>query len=248
MNTLISPLSRALAQFDDPIFRGVVWRCALWSIACFAALHAGTHWIVNRLVDMEGFLFWMVHILGALAASVLAMWLFVPVAAAIGALYFDRIANAVERRWYPWLPPPNGAPLTVQLWDGLALGLRILGLNVVGLIAAVLLPGVGLFIGWGIAAYALGRGLFVAVAMRRMDAGMAKKLYRRTRGPVLTVGGVIALAAWLPLVNLLIPVIGVAAMVHLLDIVMPRGEGERAGFRQAPDKWPPSDGQYPGGG
>jgi CysZ protein len=220
MNILIAPLSRAVAQFDDPVFLGVLGRGILWSIACFAALHVGAIWIVHRTLELHGILAWVVDILGSVAASVLAMWLFVPVAAAIGTLYFDRIANAVERRWYPWMPPPEGAPLTAQIWDGLAVGVRILLLNAVGLILTVTLPGIGLFLAWGIAAYAIGRGLFVAVAMRRMDRETAKSLYRRTRGPVLLVGGAIALIAWLPLVNLLIPVLAVAAMVHLLDIVM----------------------------
>src|SRR6185312_2432195 len=39
MNMLLSPLIRALSQFDDPIFLGVLARSVAWSIACFIALH-----------------------------------------------------------------------------------------------------------------------------------------------------------------------------------------------------------------
>jgi uncharacterized protein involved in cysteine biosynthesis len=103
------------------------------------------------------------------------------------------------------------------MWDGLALGLRILALNVAALLLALLLPGVGLLLGWAIGAYAIGRGLFVAVAMRRMDRRDAEQLYQLRRTEVLVQGGALAAAACLPLVNLLIPVIGVACMVHVLD-------------------------------
>ena len=132
-------------------------------------------------------------------------------------MYIERIALAVERRYYPWLPPPQGAPVLHQVWDGLALGLRILLLNCLALALALVLPGIGLLLGWAIAAFAIGRGLFVAVAMRRMPRPAAAALYRRIRPAVLVQGGALALAAYVPLLNLLIPVIGTAAMVHVLD-------------------------------
>jgi uncharacterized protein involved in cysteine biosynthesis len=49
---------------------------------------------------------------------------------------------------------------------------------------------------------------------------MAESLYRGSRGLVLTQGGVLALAAYIPMLNFLIPVIGTAAMVHILDMAL----------------------------
>jgi uncharacterized protein involved in cysteine biosynthesis len=71
-----------------------------------------------------------------------------------------------------------------------------------------------------IASYAIGRGLFVAVAMRRMSRSTAESIYFQCRGVVLAQGGVLALAAYIPLFNLLIPVLGTAAMVHILDMAL----------------------------
>jgi uncharacterized protein involved in cysteine biosynthesis len=135
----------------------------------------------------------------------------------ISTLYIDRIAAAVERRHYPALPPARGAPLLVQLWDGISIAARILLLNVMALIAAVVLPGAGLILAWLIGGYAIGRGLFAAVAMRRMPRPAAAMLYRRARPVVMTQGCILALAGYIPLLNLLIPVIGTAVMVHVLD-------------------------------
>lgn len=216
---MLTPLSRALAQLDDPVFLGVLWRSLAWSAACFIALAAGSAWAVDRLLAVPGLWAWLVTLLSAVGAALLAFWLFLPVAAVIGTLFFDRIADAVERRFYPARPPGRPASLASQAWDGLALGLRILGLNVVALALALLLPGVGLLLGWAVGAYAIGRGLFVAVAMRRMDRREAEALYVRHRAEVLAQGAALAAAAYLPLANLLIPVIGVAAMVHVLDRV-----------------------------
>jgi CysZ protein len=221
---LFQPFIRAVSQFDDPTFRGVLFRSIAWSVACFAALHIGAVWIIHRVLELHGWLAWAADILGSVAASILALWLFLPVAAAIGTMYFDRIARSVENRFYPWLPPPNGASFIEQAWDGVAVGLQVLALNIVALILAFILPGIGLILGWMIAAYAIGRGLFVAVAMRRMPRAIAESLYRANRGLVLAQGAILALAAYIPIMNLFIPIIGVAAMVHVLDMALTAGE------------------------
>ena len=214
------PVARAIGQLDDPAITGVLLRSLAWSITCFAALHVGAIWIIHRMLALHGWLAWGADVLGSVAASLLALWLFLPVATAIGMMYFDRIAASVERRYYPWLPPPAGASVLEQVWDGVAVALKVLALNVLALILAFILPGIGLILGWMIAAYAIGRGLFVAVAMRRMPRRMAEALYRSSRGVVLTQGAILALAAYVPVLNLLIPIVGVAAMVHVLDMAL----------------------------
>lgn len=214
------PFIRAVSQFDDPAFHGVLWRSIAWSVGCFAALHAGSVWALNHLLALHGWLAWTVGIVGSIAASVLAFWLFIPVAVAIGTLYFDRIAAAVERRFYPWLTPPRGASVWEQTWDGIAVAIRVLMLNIVGLVLVLLLPGIGLLLGWLIATYAIGRGLFVAVAMRRMPRRMAESLYRAHRWTVLIQGAILALTGYIPILNLLLPILGVAAMVHTLDMAL----------------------------
>ncbi|HVY17402.1 MAG TPA: EI24 domain-containing protein [Rhodopila sp.] len=213
------PVARALSQTNDPVFIGVLWRSVAWSVACFAALHVLAIWGVHQLA-LPAWAAWLGDILGTVGASLLAMWLFLPVAAAIGMLYFERISRAVEARFYPHLPPPEGASLSIQAWDGVVVALKVLALNVVALVLALLLPGIGWLLGWIIAAYAIGRGLFVAVAMRRMPRPVAESVYGRNRSPVLAVGAILALAAYVPLVNLLIPIIGTAAMVHLMDQII----------------------------
>lgn len=219
MSELFSPLLRALDQLGDRAFLGVLLQSVAWSAVCFILLYAASLWGMQRLLHLHGMLAWAADVLGTVGASLLAFWLFLPVAAVIATVYIDRIARAVEHRYYPWLPPAPGAPIGAQLADGINLVVRILLLNILALILA-LIPGIGFALGWAIAAYAIGRGLFVAVAMRRMPRPAAMALYRRSRGAVLAQGGIIALAAYIPLLNLLIPLIGTAAMVHVLDRVL----------------------------
>jgi uncharacterized protein involved in cysteine biosynthesis len=222
---VLSPLARALGQLDDPVLLGVLWRSLLWSAVCFVALHFVAIGAVHHFLRLHGWIGWIADVLGSIGASLLALWLFLPVAAMIGTLYIERIARAVEGRYYPTLPPAHGAPLTSQLWDAASVGWRILLLNLLALVAALILPGIGLVLAWLIGGYAIGRGLFVAVAMRRMSRPAAEALYRGARGVVLAQGCTLALAAYVPILNLLIPVVGTAAMVHVLDRAMTTAPG-----------------------
>ena len=222
MTPLLLPLTRALSQLADPALLGVVWRSVLFSAFCFAIILVGTIGAVHHFVTAGGILTWALDALGSIAAAVLAMWLFLPVAATIGTLYFERIARAVERRFYPSLPPAQPAPVLDQLLIGLGVGLRVLGLNVLALLLTLFFPGIGLPIGWAVASWAMGRGLFVAVAMRRLNRPDAEALYRAVRPIALAQGGAMAAAAYFPLLNLLIPVVGTAAMVHVLDLALTR--------------------------
>jgi len=220
MPGLFFPMAMALGQLDDPVFLGVLVRSLAWAGACFIALHAAVVWAIHDLLVLPDWLRWIADIAATLGGSLLALWLFLPLAAVIGTLYVDRIAGAVEHRHYPLLPPARGAPLLAQLREAVGIGGRILLLNVLALLAALILPGVGLVLAWLIGGYALGRGLFAAVAMRRMSRPAAQAWYRRLRPLVLAQGCILAFAGYLPILNLLIPLVGIAAMVHVLAQAM----------------------------
>jgi CysZ protein len=210
---------RALRQLDDPEFLGVIARAVGWTALVFALLH----WAAGELIRqwMAGFetltayvtvTVWAAH----LGVSFLSMWLFVPLAGGIAALYADRIAAAVERRYFPALPPVGAAPWGDQAREAIGIGVGLALMTGFGLLLAVLVPGLGLLLGWLITGYALGRGLFVTVAIRRMDRLAAIRVYQANRWAVLGPGLLIAAAFWLPLANLLAPVIATAAMTHVL--------------------------------
>ena len=217
---VVSPLLRALAQLDDPVFVGVVLRSVALSVLAFLAVVAAVVWGVDQAVAWPGWPAWMAYLAAAASgfgAAVLSVYLFVPAALLVATFYIDRVADAVDRRFYPGLPRPQGAPLAVQAWDGAVLGLQVLAWQLVALVLLVTLPGVGLLLGWFVTGWAIGRGLFVAVAMRRMGRAEALRLYDGLRLTVLVQGAALAAASLVPVVNLFVPVLGTAAMVHVLN-------------------------------
>ena len=240
----VSPTLLAIGQLDDPAFLGAVARSVGWALAALVGLGAvlalgGARVAADLAAEwprMVGAAEWVAGLAGAAGAALLGLFLFVPLATAIATLFVDRVAEAVERRHYRDLPPGAPASLAAQAWDGLALGLLVLAMQVLALVVSVLLPGLGLALGWFVAAWAIGRGLFMAVALRRCDRATALALYARRRWAVLVQGGLVAAAGLVPGLNLVAPVLGLAAMVHVLGRDAPFGQriGPRIGLSGRP--------------
>lgn len=214
------PLTRALAQLDDPAFLGVLFRSLLLTLGAFAAVAVLIAWALESVIgaqDVGGDLSWLLGgVGGSVLTGALAFYLFLPITAVVASLFVDSVATAVERRWYPELPPAAPAPLSAQVWDGVALGLRVLAWQALALILSFFSAGLAAVIGWAVAAWAVGRGLFVAAAMRRMSRSAASELFARERGRVMLQGALVAAGSLLPVLNLAVPVLATAAMVHVL--------------------------------
>lgn len=217
MLLLAAPL-RALTQFDDRDFLAVTWQSVGWAVLSLVGLGALMVWGGSALAPQGGWLGWLGGVAGGVGAAVLAFYFFLPLATVIASLFVDRVANAVEHRFYPGLPPAAPAPIAAQVWDGLALGARVLGLQVVTLLLLLTpLAPIAAPLGWIVAAWSVGRGLFVAVAMRRLGRGAAVAQYRHQRGAVLAQGALMTVGSLVPVLNLFVPVLGTAAMVHVLQ-------------------------------
>ncbi len=222
---MFQPLARAIAQLDDPVFLRVALKSVLLSAALFAALVAAVAWWLGLHAGLHGMLAGVLAFLGGTGAVLAGAWLFVPAAIGIATLFTGEVSVAVERRYYPSLPQLLPAPLADQVWDGIALGAQVLLLQLLALLLAIVLPGMGLLLGWAISGWAIGRGLFVAVAMRAMSRTEARRLCARRWAPVVGSGLVLAFGAHVPLLNLLVPVLGTATMVHVLQSAPPHLRG-----------------------
>jgi CysZ protein len=211
---MISPALRAIGQLDDPALLGAILLSVAASAVAFVALGGLAAWAFQAWVMADGL--WLGSLLGLVLAVAAGLMLFVPVTVVIASLFADQVAAAVEHEHYPGLPAAQPASLAAQVWDGLALGLRVLLMQLLALALSLLIPGFGLLAGFAIAAWAMGRGLFLAVAMRRMTRAQATIAYRRRRWRVLGQGALVAAAAMVPIVNLIAPVLGIGVLVHVL--------------------------------
>jgi CysZ protein len=216
---------KAIGQFPDPPIQRVVWRGLFYSAILFCALVAAAWWLfaATKAFDI-GWLEWMADALGWGAAVIAAIILFPGAVLTILSLMLEDIARAVERRHYPALPPAREQPVSEALIAGLRLSAAVMVWNILAL-PLYLIPGINVFVFYGLNGYLLGREYFELVAYRRLDAAAAKALWRARRMRLWTGGAVIALLMSIPLVNWLMPVIACAFMLHLFEGMRGRVEG-----------------------
>lgn len=213
---MIAPLVLALRQIGDRAFLGPLLKGLGSALLVFVGLVAVAAWGAEALAGGSGWLAGAAAALGGLLALGLGIWLFVPVMLAVVGLFLDPVAEAVERRFYPGLPPARGTGLAAQVRYNLWFGLRLVVLSLAALPFAFAVPPVGTALLWMVSAYGLGHGLFEGVAQRRMSVEEARASRRQREARVLGIGAVLAAIALIPGLNLLVPVLGTAAMTHVL--------------------------------
>jgi CysZ protein len=215
---------RALGQLGDRRFRRVVLLGALLALALLVAVYAGflqlVWWLTPESIDLPivGPVSGVETLLGW--ASLLLMigfsvFLMVPVASAFTGLFLEDVVDAVEDRHYPGLPPA-----TAQRWaEALLQSMNFLGLVIVVNAGALMVyPFVGPAIPlvfWSVNGFLLGREYFTMVAQRRMPKAEVAAMRRRHRGKLWLAGTLMAAPLSIPLVNLLVPVLGVATFTHI---------------------------------
>lgn len=226
---LAQSLSRTFAQLPDPKFRNTL----LKSLALTLVLFTLVIMAALQLLPDDGFFspdsFWFEWMADALnwligASAVLTMlailvFTFSQVSTLISSFFLDDVADAVERRFYPDAP----ASRDVGVGEAVGVSLKFLGvtlaLNIVVLplyILALIFPPLFLFIFYGLNGYLLSREYFELVSLRQMDPKASARLRKAHRGTVFVAGVVIAFAVTIPIVNLAVPILATAFMVHVL--------------------------------
>ena len=221
---LIGDIALALGQIFDRRFLSVLLRGILISVLLLAAITWGVLWMVTLLPDSLGTLPWIgeltipeigVQGLALGAMLLLSIVLMFPVAAVFVGFFLDEIAEAVERRHYPHLPPARTVGWIPGLLSALRFGGVVVLANLLALVLYLISGPLAPFVFYLVNGHLLGREYFTVVAERRMPSAEAHALRRRNAARV-TLGGVaMAVPLSIPVVNLLVPVLGVAAATHL---------------------------------
>jgi len=215
---------RALGQLGDRRFRRVLLLGVLLALALLAGFYAAflqlIWWLtpdsieipfVGPVTGIDTLLGW-----GSLLVMLaLSVFLMVPVASVFTGLFLEDIVDAVEDRHYPALPPATPLPWA----EALRQSVNFLGVVLaVNLGALFLYPFVGPFtpvLFWTVNGFLLGREYFTLVALRRLPPVEAAALRRRNGLRLWAAGTLMAAPLSIPVVNLVVPVLGVATFTHL---------------------------------
>ena len=228
---ILTPFFKALGQMGDRRFRRVLWLGLLLTIALLVAAYAGFLWVLDawlgETVTLPGGheIRWLDDLLtfsSVFLMLALSVFLMVPVASAITSMFLDEVAQAVEDRHYPHLPPVPGVPFYDALKDTVNFLGVIIAANVVALFVYAFFPLAAVFIFWALNGFLLGREYFTLAAMRRIGRPAAKVLRRKHAGTIWIAGILMAMPLSVPLINLVIPILGAATFTHIFHALNDR--------------------------
>jgi CysZ protein len=137
-----------------------------------------------------------------------------PVSFLVAGVFFDELAEVVERDIVPAVPIGRGPSLSDAAWLVAKFVVAAIFVNLLALVL-LLVPVVNLVAFFGANAYLLGRGYFEFAALRYWRLADVHRLRRRHTLEIFLAGLFIAALAAVPVVNLLTPLFGTALMVRV---------------------------------
>jgi uncharacterized protein involved in cysteine biosynthesis len=213
---------KALKQLSDPKLKGVLMAGILGTLGLEIAL-----WVVLwqgvgllHLFQWE----WLdttLDVGALLVVMVASLWFFPAVATVVVGFFLERVAHAVEEAHYPGLVPPRNVGILESLGTAFRFVLASLGFNLLA-IPFYFIPLLNMGVFLLLNGYLLGREYFELVAARRLAPGPMAQMRLAYRGRLLLVGMAGAVLMVIPVVNLAVPVLLTAWMVHVLQSLLGR--------------------------
>ncbi len=219
---MISDFLKAIGQIGDPRFTRVLGLGLGLTIGLLFIFTLGFAWTVGLIVPDSFALPWIGEITwidNALSLAIvplmlaLSVFLMVPVASAFTGLFLDQVVDAVEANHYPNEPPVQPLAISEAVWESLRFLAILLGANIVALVLyfTPLAP----FVFYGLNGFLLGREYASLVAQRRLGALGARSFLKQNRGAIWISGIIMAIPLTIPVLNLFVPILGVATFTHL---------------------------------
>lgn len=215
---------RAVGQIGDGRFLQVLLLGVGLTVGLLFAFTLAFAWTVGLVVPETFNLPWIGEITWVDNAASLAVipvmlvasiFLMVPVASAFTGLFLDRVVDAVEAEHYPQEPPVSPLPFM----DGLLEAAKFLGLivvvNLLALVLYLIFAPLAPLIFWGVNGLLLGREYATLVAQRRLGTAGARAFRKQNGLQIWAAGVLMAIPLTIPVVNLLVPILGVASFTHL---------------------------------
>lgn len=217
---IFADFQKALSQvFDRRFLIVLAWSLGL-TILLLGVLGNVALWMLPDSVSLPFFgeIGWLSSLLSGLAIFAilgLSVFLMIPVATLFIGFFLERIVDAVEDKFYPERGDVTPLGTTQTLIEAVKFTGLVIAANLVALIIYMLSTVLAPFIFWIVNGVLISREYFHLVAMRRLGSEGAKALRRKNRVQIWIAGILMAIPLTFPIVNLFVPVLGVATFTHL---------------------------------
>lgn len=212
----IEAFNRAFGQLGDPRIRGACIKSVLFGALFLVAAWFGAGAVLSQVHFYQtSWLDWIVRALTFLLSVGVTALLFSTVVLTIAGFLLDDVLEAVEQRWYPGMPAPRHQSWFEILSTGLGFALKAIALNILALPLYLLLPGANIVIFLLVNGWLIGREYFQMVAVRHETPAAGRARLNAAPGTAFVAGVGIAAMSYVPLLNLVAPIVGAAAMSHV---------------------------------
>lgn len=215
---MIPALIKSIQSAFQPEILRIILKAFLGSLVLFGLLLSLTWYgfTLIKFFDVK----WLEALLESVswAGIVIVSWFLFPGTVIIVMGFFiEDLIREVERLSYPYLDDNSIKPQGGFLWSGVKFGLLTLMINLAALPIILIfffLPPINIFVFTALNGYLLGREYFELIACRRIPKDRLRNLWKRNRIQLIFSGMVITFLYSIPVINFLMPAIGVAFMVH----------------------------------
>ena len=222
---MIRAFDLAVRQLGDPKLRVIIWQSLALSLVLQIAIGVLAWWALQSFATFSwNWVNETIRWLGGGAVTVLALMLFPASFGIVISIFMERIADIVEEEHYPQLGKARGIPIWTGIWTGVVFLLAVIALNLVMLpfyLVALFIAGLGAVLFYGVNGWLTGRVYYELVALRRRDPAEVKAWRKANAGVLWLTGIVLVFLGTIPFLNLIVPVLGVAAMVHVAQTLKP---------------------------
>ncbi len=219
MQTAFSSLTRAFKSMTTPAMLKITAMALIINAVAIGAVIFGLFILLQSISIVS--IGWLDALLDK-GIMVFAVWLssfvYPLLLPLIVSLFDTAIANRIEEHEYPNIPLPQ-PPFWPTLLDDGRFVLKVLIINLV-MLPLYFIP-LFIFLYYIVNGYLLGREFFDIIAGRHITKEDGRRLRARYAGTIIMLGAMITLASTLPILNLIAPILGVAAMVHLFHGMNP---------------------------
>lgn len=222
---MIRAFELAVRQLSDPRLRGIIWQSLALSLVLQIGIGVLAWWALQSFATFQwGWLNDAIRWLGGGAVIVLALMLFPASFGIVISIFMEKIADIVESEHYPKLGPARGIPVWTGIWSGILFLVTLIVLNLLMLpfyLVALFVAGLGAVLFYGLNGWLAGREYYEQVALRRRDPAEVRAWRKANSGTLWLTGAAIVFLGTIPILNLIVPVLGVATMVHIAQMLRP---------------------------
>ncbi len=222
---MIRAFELAVRQLSDPRLRSIIWQSLALSLVLQVGIGVLAWWALQSFATFQWS--WLnegIRWLGGGAVIVLALMLFPASFGIVISIFMEKIADIVESEHYPKLGPARGIPVWTGIWSGILFLVTLIVLNLLMLpfyLVALFVAGLGAVLFYGVNGWLAGREYYEQVALRRRDPAEVRAWRKANSGTLWLTGAAIVFLGTIPILNLIVPVLGVAMMVHIAQMLRP---------------------------